>query len=226
MDSTGSSCAHRHGVGVGIGKPLETRAPRQVVISATGMRCPRIRNMATCCLWHVPIRPAKRSGAGLRGGLIRPAGKRAVIEDVDIEWQHTEVFIVSHSGESRTAERAEQKLVLRYREYMEGRGVTVRRKRYFAVGEVRPIYSDIWVEARRALIEAKNSDSRDAVRQTIGQLYDYRRFRQSTWRFSFPTRQPAIGWISSGAQALRPYGRTEQAFVIQPMAPSSSAARF
>jgi hypothetical protein len=34
----------------------------------------------------------------------------------------------------------------------------------------------VWVESRSALIEAKNSDGRDEVRQAIGQLYDYRRF--------------------------------------------------
>jgi hypothetical protein len=51
-----------------------------------------------------------------------------------------------------------------------------RRKRCLPAGEVRPIYSDAWVEARQALIEAKNSDSRDVLRQAVGQLYDYRRF--------------------------------------------------
>jgi hypothetical protein len=36
--------------------------------------------------------------------------------------------------------------------------VLVRRKRYLPAGEVLPIYCDIWMEAGRALIEAKNSD--------------------------------------------------------------------
>lgn len=149
--------------------------------------------------------------AGLRGGVIRPAAKRAVIEDVDIEWQHTEVFIVSHSGEPRTAERAEQKLVLRYREYMEAKGITVRRKRYFAAGEVRPIYSDIWVEARRALIEAKNSDSRDAVRQAIGQLYDYRRFHEPPVHLAILLPYAAAGdrldlLRSAGIETVWPHG--------------------
>lgn len=101
-----------------------------------------------------------------------------MIEDVDIEWQHTETYIVSCSHEPRTAERAEPRLVLQYREHMNAQGIDVRRKRYFPQG-VRPLYSDIWVEARNVLIEAKkNSDSRESLRQAIGQLYDYRRFHE------------------------------------------------
>lgn len=33
--------------------------------------------------------------------------------------------------------------------------------------------ADLWVESTRLLIEAKASCRRDAVRQAIGQLYDY-----------------------------------------------------
>jgi hypothetical protein len=116
--------------------------------------------------------------ARLQEGAIKPATTTAQVEDVDIEQQHTETFMVSPSGEPRPVERAEQKLVLRYHDYMAAKGVVVRRKRYLPAGEVRPIYSDAWVEDRQALIEAKNSDSRDAIRQAIGQLYDYRRFHQ------------------------------------------------
>jgi hypothetical protein len=149
--------------------------------------------------------------AGLREGFVRPAAKRAVIEDVDIEWQHTETYTVSLSAEPRTAQRAEQKLVLRYREYMEAKGVMVRRKRYFAAGEIRPIYSDIWVEDRRALIEAKNSDSRDAVRQAIGQLYDYRRFHEAPVHLAVLLPYEATGdrldlLRSAGVETVWPHG--------------------
>jgi hypothetical protein len=58
-----------------------------------------------------------------------------------------------------------------YRDYMAAKSIAVGRKKYLPAGEVRPICSDVWVEDRRALIEAKNSDSRDAIRQAIGQLY-------------------------------------------------------
>jgi hypothetical protein len=36
------------------------------------------------------------------------------MEDVRIEWQHTEARVVSHSNGRRTTERAEQKLGLQY----------------------------------------------------------------------------------------------------------------
>jgi hypothetical protein len=112
-------------------------------------------------------------------GVLVPAKETApVVEDVPIEQQHTERFMVSPSGESREAERAEQSLVLLYRDYMASKGITVIRRRYLPIGQVRPIYCDAWVEERNALIEAKNSDSREALRQAIGQLYDYRRFHQ------------------------------------------------
>jgi hypothetical protein len=116
--------------------------------------------------------------ARVEDGSILPASTVTLTEDVDIEQQHTETYLVTPSGQPRAAERAEQLLVRRYHDYMTNKGVPVRRKRYLPAGEVRPIYSDIWVEARHALIEAKNSDSRDAVRQAIGQLYDYRRFHE------------------------------------------------
>jgi len=40
------------------------------------------------------------------------------------------------------------------------------------------------VEARNLLIEAKNSDSRDEIRQAIGQLDDCRRFHQTAPRLA------------------------------------------
>jgi hypothetical protein len=97
---------------------------------------------------------------------------------VAIEQQHTETFVVNPSGEQRTAERAEQRLVLDYHDYMAAKGITVSRKKYLPAGEVRPIYCDAWVQELNVLIEAKNSDSRSSLREAIGQLYDYRRFHK------------------------------------------------
>ena len=114
----------------------------------------------------------------LRQGVIGSASAEIRIEDVEIEQQHTESYILNPSAEPRSAERAEQKLVIRYRDYMKAKGIEVRRKRYVPAGEVRPIYSDAWVEKLHVLIEAKNSDSREALRHAIGQLYDYRRYHK------------------------------------------------
>lgn len=68
--------------------------------------------------------------ARLQDGTIRPARRQPLVEDVDIEQQHTETFMTNPAAGSRPAERAEQKLVLRYRDYMAAKGITVRRKRY------------------------------------------------------------------------------------------------
>jgi hypothetical protein len=145
--------------------------------------------------------------ARVQDGSLLPAVAATVSEDVDIEQQHTESFTVTPSGEPRVAERAEQQLVMRYRDYMARKGVLVRRRRYRPAGEVRPIYSDIWVEDRRALIEAKNSDGRDVVRLAIGQLYDYRRFHEEPVHIAvlFPFKPGAdrLGLLrSAGAEAV------------------------
>jgi hypothetical protein len=119
--------------------------------------------------------------------------------------------MVTPSGEPRAAERAEQKLVLRYRDYMAAKGIHVWRKKYLPAGEVRPIYSDAWVEDRQALIEAKNSDSRDALRLAIGQLYDYRRFHEPPVHLAVllpykPTPERLDLLHSAGIEAVWPYG--------------------
>ncbi len=122
--------------------------------------------------------------AGLSQGVIRPASTEACVETTEIEQQHTESYEVSPSGASRSAERAEQKLVLEYCGHMNAKGIAVRRKRYYPAGEIRPMYSDAWIEELRVLIEAKASDSRHALRQAIGQLYDYRRFHEHPVRLA------------------------------------------
>jgi hypothetical protein len=147
----------------------------------------------------------------LREGAIATAAAQPSIEDVDIEQQHTERFMTNPSAGPREAERAEQKLVLSYRDYMAAKGIRVRRKRYLPAGEVQPIYSDAWVEDRNALIEAKNSDNRGNLRQAIGQLYDYRRFHQSPVLLAVllpykPTAERLDLLRSAGIEALWPHG--------------------
>ncbi len=147
----------------------------------------------------------------LEEGILTPASTRPVVQDVDIEQQHTERFMVGPSGEPRAAERAEHKLVLRYRDHMAAKGVTVGRKKYLPLGQVRPIYSDVWVEDRQALIEAKNSDSRDALRQAIGQLYDYRRFHSPQVRLAvllpYPPNPDGLALLrSAGIEVVWPHG--------------------
>ena len=147
----------------------------------------------------------------LQDGAMRPARAEAVTEDVEVEHQHTETFIVNPSGQQRAAERAEQRLVLSYRDHMAGKGIRVSRKKYLPAGEVRPLFSDAWVLERNALIEAKNSDSRDALRAAIGQLYDYRRFHEPQPHLAVLLPYPPTGdrldlLRSAHIEALWPYG--------------------
>lgn len=114
----------------------------------------------------------------VQDGTIKPAETSESMHDVPIEEQHTETFLVNPDATSRQAFRKEQGLVLRYRDYLESKGISVSRKKYIPCGEVRPIFSDVWIEARNALVEAKSSDDRGAIREAIGQLYDYRRFHK------------------------------------------------
>jgi hypothetical protein len=83
--------------------------------------------------------------------------------------------------------------------------------RYLPAGEVRPIYSDLWIEARRALIEAKNSDGRDSVRQAIGQLYDYGRFHEPPVNlailFPYKTNKDRVDLLKSARiETVWPHG--------------------
>ena len=120
----------------------------------------------------------------LAEGVLAPAGTTAPsIEDVPIEARNTERFMSTPSGEPREAERAEAALVHRYLAHLAAKGIAVSRKKYRA-GQVRPMFCDLWVQDRHALIEAKNSDSREALRMAIGQLYDYRRFHEPPVRLA------------------------------------------
>lgn len=133
------------------------------------------------CIDHLPELhdEAARIRELVESSGLDPVATAATVSDVDIEQQHTETFTMNPSAAARQAERAEQKLVLQYHDHLAAKGVVARRKKYVPAGEVWPLFCDVWVEERRALIEAKNSDSRIALRQAIGQLHDYRRFHES-----------------------------------------------
>ena len=129
---------------------------------------------------HERVQPARRGGlAGVRRrpattarrsrgypraveeGTIKPATSGHDGGRRDRATAHRDVH--GHpSGEPRAAERAEQNSSCATATTWQSRAsgpaqeVPARRR-------VRPIYSDAWVEDRHALIEAKNSDSRDAI---------------------------------------------------------------
>jgi hypothetical protein len=127
------------------------------------------------------------------------------------------------SGEPPEAERAEAPLVHRYQAHLAAKGIAVSRKKYRA-GQVRPMFCDLWVQDWHALIEAKNSDSREALRMAIGQLYDYRRFHEPPVRLAVLLRTSPIrtGSPCCKAQASKRFGNTEQGSTTPVTAPSSN----
>lgn len=134
-------------------------------------------------------------------GFLGPASSAPVVTDVPIEKQHTEWFFVHPSGQPRQAERSEQKLVVRYRDWLKAQGVGVMRRKYVPAGEVRPLFCDVWVPDWNLLVEAKNSDSREAIRYAIGQLYDYRRFHTQEPSLAVLTPYKPVGDRMSLLQA-------------------------
>lgn len=98
------------------------------------------------------------------------------VEVVPVEEQHTERAFVSPDREPYEAERREATLVNRYRQQLQRDGHSVSRLRVVPPGEAQPLYSDLWDETTRELIEAKGSVTRDRLRLAVGQLLDYGRF--------------------------------------------------
>ena len=120
---------------------------------------------------------------------IRPGGVAAppapTVKSVPIEEQYTTWMAVRSQAAVRQSTRAEHKLVLRYRSFLEYVGDRVVAKDIAIPGEGR-IRNDLYNISRDQLVEAKASIERPYVRMGIGQLFDYRRFLES---------QPALGLL-------------------------------
>lgn len=164
-----------------------------------------IDNLGTLHAEAVAIRQRLAEGVLVPASAATPAA-----EDVPIENWNTERFMTNPSGEPRKAERAEAALVHRYVAHMTAKGIAVSRKRY-RTRQVRPMFCDLWVQDRHALIEAKDSDSRERLRIAIGQLYDYRRFHEPPVHLAvlLPCKPDSDGLAllqSAGIEAIWPDG--------------------
>ncbi|MGV9605781.1 restriction endonuclease [Streptomyces sp. NPDC003631] len=99
-----------------------------------------------------------------------------MVEQIDVEAQHTERMLVEPSREPYEAERTEAKLVRGYADYLRLRGRAVTRHRITPAGVAKQLLTDLYDRTSNRLYEAKGSVSRDAIRMAIGQLFDYSRF--------------------------------------------------
>jgi hypothetical protein len=93
-------------------------------------------------------------------------------EDRPVEDASTATYEAA-GAEGGTRSRSEHALVRRYADWLEASGVKVVSRLYRVPGLARPFLCDAFLPERNALIEAKSSDRRDAVRMAIGQLLDY-----------------------------------------------------
>jgi hypothetical protein len=93
-----------------------------------------------------------------------------------VENQLTEQVYVDPARQPYEAERREAGLLLKFRDYLVAEGNAVTHLRILPEGEVKPIFSDLYVAATGLLVEAKGSVERGCVRMALGQLLDYKRF--------------------------------------------------
>jgi hypothetical protein len=132
------------------------------------------------------------------------------VEVVPVESMNTESFAVNPSGEPKEAEKREQQLVIQYRDAMVQKGYVISRTRCRPSGEAKPIFSDLFDETRRHLIEAKGTVTREAVRMVIGQIADYSRFKNPSANAGlFPERPRADLESLLRSQGIYAIWRTE-----------------
>ena len=98
------------------------------------------------------------------------------IQKVSIEEHRTEKTFVDPAREPFEAERREAGLVQAYSLYLRSAGHQVCRLQIVPDGEYKPMFTDLFDETDHALVEAKGSVTREAIRMALGQLADYGRF--------------------------------------------------
>ena len=110
---------------------------------------------------------------------------------IPVEEHRTERTCFTSEREFYDVERREAALVGRYKEHLKSEDHVVSRLRVVPAGESHPIYSDLWDETARELIEAKGSATRDQLRLAVGQLLDYGRFVDAASRAILVPHQPS-----------------------------------
>jgi hypothetical protein len=102
--------------------------------------------------------------------------KRTSVSEIDPESRAAEQF-TSGAIEERVAERREAALITAYLEFRRASGLSkLQRLKIKPVGEVQPLYTDLYDPETKLVIEAKGTVTREVIRMAIGQLLDYSRF--------------------------------------------------
>ena len=103
------------------------------------------------------------------------------VTPLPIEQQLSERSFINPAREPYTAERKEATLVQDLADYLRAKDHEVCRHQILPAGETRPLFTDLYDEDLRLLVEAKGSGTRENVRMALGQLADYGRFVPSTF---------------------------------------------
>ena len=132
------------------------------------------------------------------------------VQVVPVEEHHTERSFVTPDRDPYELERREAALVHKYREHLRRQGHQVSRLRVVPPGESYPLYSDLWDQTTRELVEAKGTATRDQLRAAVGQLLDYGRFVDAECRsVLLPSRPRAdlLAYLHAvGVDAIYPNG--------------------
>ncbi len=140
------------------------------------------------------LRP-KTTSADRADSRLTPLLGGDLVERVPVEEQYTEKAFVDPAREPYEAERREAKLVLALRGFLRCRGHTVTRLKIVPPGETKPLFTDLFDETTNALIEAKGTCTREAMRMAIGQLVDYGRFAQDAARVVLMPEEPRLDLV-------------------------------
>lgn len=131
-------------------------------------------------------------------------GKKTV-DTVLVEVSNSERFYVDPSRKPYEAERREAKLVTQFCEHLKESGLDPKRLRIKPIGELKPLFCDIYVESVGLIVEAKGTVDRNSVRMALGQLLDYSRFVSARRRALLLPSRPRpdlIALISSAGAEL------------------------
>jgi transposase-like protein len=104
---------------------------------------------------------------------VREPVTKVIAEDRPVEDARTAAYEAA-GAEGGTRSRSEHALVRRYADWLTASGLKVVSRLYRVPGLARPFLCDVFLPDRNALIEAKSSDCREAIRMAIGQLLDYK----------------------------------------------------
>jgi hypothetical protein len=98
-----------------------------------------------------------------------------VVASIPIEQGKVEAYEVRTKRAAVRARREEGRLVSDFADYLTNQGEAVCRQKITVPGGTGSLYSDLFNDTRRQLIEAKAGTSRSDIRMAIGQLADYAR---------------------------------------------------